>query len=96
MAVMITDEIAFVGAVPVECGGWGVAGRTSGDHGKAEVLHKGADGMFIKVLDLMVGPAEIEEKPYHSIVSTGCGVVLFFIYPSGICIIFIWNVCGGG
>ena len=34
--------------------------------------------MFIKVLDLMVGPADIEEKPYHSIVFSGCGIVPFF------------------
>lgn len=45
-----------------------MTGRTSGDHGKTEVFQKGADGMFSKVFDLMVGLADIEEKPYHSIV----------------------------
>lgn len=96
MAVMVTDEMAFIGAVPAQCGGWSMAGRTSGGHGKAEVFQKRADEMFIKVLDLMVGPADIEKKPYHSIVFSGCGIVPFFIYPSGICIIFTQNECSGG
>lgn len=95
MAVMITDEMAFIGAIPAESGGRGVAGRTSGEHGKAEVFQKKADGMFIKVLDLMVGTADIEEKPYHSIVFSGRGTEPYH-YPVGICIIFIWNVCRGG
>ena len=84
-SVMITDEMAFIGAVPAECGGRGMAGRASGDHGRVKVFQKGADGMFIKVLDLMVGPADIKEKSYHSIVFSGRGTEPFHD-PVGICI----------
>lgn len=49
MAVVITDKMTSVGSVPAEGGSRGMAGRALGDHGKAVLFQKGADGMLIEV-----------------------------------------------
>lgn len=69
-ALGITDKVSVVGAITAVCGGRGMAGGAAWSHGKAEVLHKGIEGMFIKVLDLVEGLANVEEKPYHSVVGS--------------------------